>query len=689
MSTPASSTDPGSRSAAEIEREVQQSRADIEHTLDAIQERLSPGQLFDEALGYFRGGRGAEFTRNLGNSIAANPVPIALMGVGLAWMMVSGQRSAHADRRSAPDDWEEDLDPIEDEYVAFAEQDISYLGPQSDPGGGLGEDLTEAGHTAREKIGEMGDRASDAAARARDRAREAGAQVRDQFGRARPARRERAHDARRRARHYGDRARQGLLRSLDEQPLVLGAIGLAIGAALGAALPPTETEDELMGETRDKALRRATAMGREQAEKVRETAGAVAAAARDEAGKQGWTAQKFRGARPLRVRPPVGMTAYRRATAVRKCRRRPIPGAGLDRARSAPSPRCCELGAGAGGWSPSRPQSVPEALGEDRIDGLDHFRSRPFGGPAGANFRRRGWRDILWRVWSSIGEDNVSIVAAGVAFYSMLALFPAITAFVSLFGLVSDPGQVQQQFANLRGVIPDDGWSILNDQLTAVASAQTRSLGISALISLVIALWSAGAGVRAMMIALNIAYKEHERRSFIRFYGTAFLFTIGIALLGGLALGVIVVVPVLLSMVDLGPLTQHLLRWLPWLVLAGFVAVALAFLYRYGASRQQPKTRWVSWGAVVATALWIAASLVFSIYVANFGSYNETYGALGAVVILLMWLWISAFIVLLGAELNAEMEHQTDRDTTTGRAEAARRAGRLCGRPCRRGALTK
>ena len=278
-----------------------------------------------------------------------------------------------------------------------------------------------------------------------------------------------------------------------------------------------------------------------------------------------------------------------------------------------------------------------------------------------------GWRDILWRVWAQIGEDNVSTVAAGVAFYSMLALFPAITAFVSLFGLVADPNQVEEQFANLRGVIPDDAWSILNNQLTAVASAQSRSLGISALVALVIALWSAGAGVRALMTALNIAYDEQEKRGFFRFYATAFLFTIGIALLGIVSLGAIVIVPVLLNLIELGGIAQVLVGLLPWLVLACFVAIALGILYRYGASRTEPKTRWVSWGAILATVLWIGASLLFSIYVSNFGSYNETYGALAAVMILLLWLWISAFIVLIGAELNAEMEHQTERDTTTGR----------------------
>jgi hypothetical protein len=295
MSTQATGTDPGSRSAAEIERDVQQSRADIEQTLDAIQERLSPGQLVDQALGYFRGGRGVDFARNLGDSIAANPIPVTLMGVGLAWMMMSGQRSARGgDREGAAyheglESWDEDLDPVEGYYGSFAEEDMAYLGPEADSGGGFGENLTEAGRTAKDRMGELGEQARHAGEQARERAREAGARARERVGRARSGVAERAHDTRARAGYYGRRAKQGMLRSLDEQPLVLGAIGLAIGAALGAALPSTETEDELMGETRDKALRRATKAGREQAEKVRDAAGAVAAAAREEAGRQGLT----------------------------------------------------------------------------------------------------------------------------------------------------------------------------------------------------------------------------------------------------------------------------------------------------------------------------------------------------------------------------------------------------------------
>lgn len=281
----------------------------------------------------------------------------------------------------------------------------------------------------------------------------------------------------------------------------------------------------------------------------------------------------------------------------------------------------------------------------------------------------KGWKDIFWRVWADLGRDNVSIVAAGVAFYGMLAVFPAITALVSIYGFFTDPADVGAYFAQLKGLIPDDAWTLLNRQLTAVADAGQTKLGIGAGISLLIALWSAGAGVRALMTALNIAYHEEEKRSVIRFYGMAFLFTLGIVIVGLFSLGVVVAVPALLNLIQLGALTKALVTIAPWIILAGVITIMLGVLYRYGASRDDPKTRWVSWGAAAATLLWIAASLLFSFYVSNFASYNETYGSLGAVMILLMWFWISAFIVLLGAEVNAEMEHQTKRDTTSGPRE--------------------
>jgi membrane protein len=277
-----------------------------------------------------------------------------------------------------------------------------------------------------------------------------------------------------------------------------------------------------------------------------------------------------------------------------------------------------------------------------------------------------GWRDIFWRVVFHLGSEHVSIAAAGVAFYAMLSIFPAITAFVSLFGLIADPKEVPEKFVFLLEVMPDEAWRLLNDQMVAVASARTQDLSIGAALGLLIAFWTAGAGVRAMMTALNIAYHENEKRSILRFYGTSFLFTLGIIAAGLFSLGVIVAVPIILNLVELGPLNRWLLKVTPWAIQGVFMTFCLGLLYRYGPSRIEAKTRWVSTGAVVATFLWIGASVLFSLYVANFASYNQTYGALGAVVVLLVWFWISAFVVILGGQLNAEMEHQTRRDTTVG-----------------------
>jgi membrane protein len=269
-------------------------------------------------------------------------------------------------------------------------------------------------------------------------------------------------------------------------------------------------------------------------------------------------------------------------------------------------------------------------------------------------------------VWDRIGKDNVSLIAAGVAFYGLLAIFPAITAFVSLYGLLADPSEVQQQIQMLGRVIPSDALGLIGDQLRSVASAGTNRLGLSAVISLLIALWSAGAGVRALMTALNIIYREDEKRSFIRFYLVAFAFTPGLIGAAVLSLLVVVALPVVMQFLPLGGLAQVVITGLTWLILAAVVMFGLGVLYRYCPSREPAKGRWVSWGAAAATVLWLLASFLFSLYAANFANYSATYGTLSAVIALLMWFWISAFVVLLGGELNAEMEHQTSKDTTTG-----------------------
>ena len=277
-----------------------------------------------------------------------------------------------------------------------------------------------------------------------------------------------------------------------------------------------------------------------------------------------------------------------------------------------------------------------------------------------------GWRDILLRAWEQIGTDNISMIAAGVAFYGLLAIFPAITALVSIWGLVADPAQVQQQFAAIREIVPAEAWELLDEQLRSVAASSPRALGWGVALGILVALWSAGAGVRALITALNIAYDEEEKRGFIKLYAVGFLFTVGLIGAAVLALIVIVAVPVVLQFLPLGGLSNAVIRVLTWLVLAAVVIVGLGVLYRYGPSRSHARLRWVTWGAIAAAVLWLLASFLFQVYAANFANYSATYGSLGAVIALLMWFWVSAFVVLLGAELNAEMEHQTRKDTTTG-----------------------
>lgn len=287
----------------------------------------------------------------------------------------------------------------------------------------------------------------------------------------------------------------------------------------------------------------------------------------------------------------------------------------------------------------------------------------------------RGWWAVLKRVKNEISEDNLSMVAASVAFYVLLALFPALAAIVAIYGLVADPVQIEQQFQTMGQVLPGQAQQILQNQLRDLASQSGAALGLGAIFGILLSLWSASAGVKALMYAMNITYEEDEKRGFLGYYGTALLLTLSLVIGFILAVALVIALPALLGALDLPPLLRAGLGLLRWILLGGLVIFALAVLYRYGPSRDEPQWRWVSSGAVVATVLWLIASGLFSWYVANFGSYNETYGSVGAIVILLMWLWLSVFVVLLGSELNAELEHQTARDTTVGKSEPMGKRG--------------
>ena len=278
-----------------------------------------------------------------------------------------------------------------------------------------------------------------------------------------------------------------------------------------------------------------------------------------------------------------------------------------------------------------------------------------------------GWRDVLWRVKDEISGDNISIVAAGVAFYGLLAVFPALAALVMVYGLFADPADVQRQLEPIKDVIPSDAFDILSGQLSAVASKGSQPLGLGLLLTLGLSLWSATSGVKALFSAMNIAYEERESRNFFKLNAVALLFTIlGLSFVI-IALTVIAAVPTVADLLGVEGWARTGLLLLRWVGLAIFVMAALALLFRYGPSRATARFRWLTPGAVAATVLWIVGSVAFSYYVQNFASYNKTFGSLGAVVVLLMWFYLTAFIICLGAELNAELEHQTARDSTTGR----------------------
>lgn len=277
-----------------------------------------------------------------------------------------------------------------------------------------------------------------------------------------------------------------------------------------------------------------------------------------------------------------------------------------------------------------------------------------------------GWKDILWRTYEEFNNDRIMAVAAGVTFYALLALFPAIAALVSIYGLFADPATIESHLSAMSGVLPGGAMEIIGEQVKRIASQGGGTLGFSFAIGLVISLWSANAGMKAIIDALNIVYEEEEKRSFIALNAQSLAFTLGAILFIVLAIGGIVVMPVVLEFVGLGSTAETLLSLTRWPVLLLVVVAGLAVLYRYGPSRDKAEWKWVTPGGLLAAALWLAVSILFSWYVENFGNYNETYGSLGAVIGFMTWIWISTIVVLLGAELNAEIEHQTAKDTTEG-----------------------
>ncbi len=310
-----------------------------------------------------------------------------------------------------------------------------------------------------------------------------------------------------------------------------------------------------------------------------------------------------------------------------------------------------------------RPHGPQQASATPDIPHLLDGRGRTADSPA--ELPARAWRDVFWRVYAGFTQDRILAVAGGVTFYAMLALFPAVAAFVSLFGLYADPVSAIRELDQWRGVLPAAAVEIVGGQIERIATGSNRTLGFAFALSLVIALWSANAGMKALFDALNIVYGEDEKRSFIKLNAVALLFTTGALGLMLLAMAAVVVLPLALALLP-GLPGELLIKWGRWPLLFVAVCAGLALVYRYGPSRERPRWQWLSVGSLFAATGWLAGSMLFSWYAANLTDFNETYGSLGAIMAFMIWVWISVIVVLVGAEINAEAEHQTARDSTTG-----------------------
>jgi len=278
----------------------------------------------------------------------------------------------------------------------------------------------------------------------------------------------------------------------------------------------------------------------------------------------------------------------------------------------------------------------------------------------------KGWWQIARRGMKEFSNDQMSLIAAGVAFKAFLAIVPTIVAAMLIYGLVSSPGQVQEQVNSFAGALPNDAKTLLTDQMSRLASQSKSGLSFGVIISLLLALWSASSGTQNLMQAVNDAYDEKETRGFVKKKSLALVLTVGAIIMFAITASLVAVFPALASGLGLSGAALVGVQVLRWLVLLVVLAIALAILYKVAPNRDDPKFRWSSVGAIVAVVIFIVASVGFSLYANFFSSYDKTYGTLAGVVVLLMWLWLSVIAVLLGAEINAEAEKQTVKDTTTG-----------------------
>ena len=308
---------------------------------------------------------------------------------------------------------------------------------------------------------------------------------------------------------------------------------------------------------------------------------------------------------------------------------------------------------------PDRPP--PGAPGPDELPGI--AAEKP------TDIPWRGWKQILKRSWAENKADNMPIIAGGVAFFGFLSIFPALIALISIYGLVASPETVAKQVENVSKQLPQSAADLIKQQLTSIVDNSSSALSISLVIAILAALWSASGGIGNLITAVNLAYDEVEARTFLKLKLTSLALTLGGIVFVLITFGLVAVVPAVISALPLGIVGTILAQIATWVVLLAVFAGALAVLYRVAPDRDAPKFRWVSLGAVIVTLVWAAVSLGFALYVNNFSSYDKTYGAIAGVIVLMLWLYLTCYLVLLGAEINSEAEHQTAHDTTKGEPE--------------------
>jgi membrane protein len=280
---------------------------------------------------------------------------------------------------------------------------------------------------------------------------------------------------------------------------------------------------------------------------------------------------------------------------------------------------------------------------------------------------RKGLKDVFWRVVHEVLEDRVMLIAAGVTFYLLLAMFPALAALVSLYGLFANPLTMSEHLDELAAVLPPGAFELVSEQIRSLVERRDSALGIAFFIGLAIALWSTHSGTLAIFDAMNVAYGEGEKRSLVRLNLIALCFTVCAIITAIILIGLVAVMPVVLSFLWLDRFQEQMALVLRWPLFLAVVVAAVMAIYRFGPSREPARLRWMTWGALVTTFVWFLMSLGLSVYLDRFANYNATYGTLGALIGFLVWIWLSVAILIVGAELNAELEHQTAKDTTTGK----------------------